>query len=1071
MTSAHSIVTNKNSSSQTRSWRRVDIFWSDSDANNWDIEKYYAPTLGLLEKNGVLKRANLALNLRRDKGKPNSQITEYAEKDYPSGRFQGSARAPIEQMLKDAAKVHARGKSDAVVCTEVSQWVIVQVKTYHEITDGDYSTFPNLHVWAFLQPPTIGGDASRREKEMGWVTDDIPRAGWFEAKVVWSQRGKESRALGSTPAFERFQPDGTGKNVVDAVYCDNGSPSAVSRNIPYRLIKNDNGTCTTIQIKLKATIRNDETKEDRERKVGQLKSEVKDKLVKAGEDSDTIEKIIGSIDRYEAGSFLKVWARNLDYIWSPPPTAGDVADDESERCMNVMQMLDSPEGKNDQYIFQNFNNTPPKDGEDTYFRPFSFRNHAWKRNKVVVNRWGEGVGSESAYNSELVYILLLPTEVLEKIDKLFTDDKVATAAKSSENNWILPLSVCISYFAVLSMLRKIKSSQKDPDKFQAVIDAINLPKHAAILASMDPARDKGGFLKSFQDSKLHDVFNGDPASGTFTDSKQKLCQFFAVLFKQAYAIALTWGDGEFDKFVEDYESRQKQFWNSKNSKGISKSLGFGTSDNQLVNINDVFKEVEKTKKLAGTKLPGYFAWLEWAVMLKLGFSLGAQVSFGKKSLSSKEEQFFLNGSLDPKGLVSLAVELGAIWSMTNQEKVQASSEEAWEWAETVKYILTWVELKLGISLCLKSEGKLGFDVNFLSTQGEKIKALFNPYLQIDHKMSLDSQIYATVSNLVQIDYSALHYQIMHLTGSGVSIGGHLYVGGKAVAGLKPYSFVWGIVEAQDQEALFERQNAVLGGAVTVLANYRGQPDPSHYCLDICMEGEAVSSKNYVGVPIFCDEVQRERVAVLGEGSEFPDRIRITNTLAIDDTFFEDQNKKRFLKQLIGTDQRMSGIIGLTDSQFKNDEITKGKTSNAKSHLTILSPSVHINTPGDFSLTETIRLAINISNFSCRIPVYLWVYEDEDRCIYTRSRTSNCIQVSSLKQGNRNNLAGYVSVPLREFRIMDNVRNELSYKVPLTTKVANISFRISLDPEGEFMLKSRTWDGKMLETNAVHDIKV
>lgn len=1056
MSKANGIVSNRNAKANP-SWRRVDIFWSDKDPRNWNINTYYAPHYTLLEKDGVLKRANAALNLRRDRGKPTSQVAEYAEKEFSPQDFMGSARVPIDEMLKEAARVHAHGRSEAVVCTQVSQWVIIQVKTYHDIVEGDYTTFPNLHVWGFLQPASIGGDADRREREMGWVTDDIPRAGWFESRVVWSQQGSAEPVPYPTPVVVRYGAENGKKAIVDAVSSSDRDPNRVKEKIPYRLVKNDDGTCTTIQVKVKVIVRNDETPEDRERKHGELTGEIRTKLSEKGKDEKTIQEIIASVDRYEAGSFLKVWARNLDYCWSPPPTAGHVADDESERCMTAMDLVDSPKGKISRYTFQNFNNTPPKDEEDTYFRPYSFRNHSWKRNKIVVHPWGENAGSEDAYNRELVYILLLPAEVLEKIDKLITDTDVEKSAKDPGNTWIIPLSVCISFFVLLSMLRKIKSSQTDKDKFQSVIDALNLPKYAAILASMEPARDKETFKKNFQNPKLQDVFKGDPASGTFTDSQQRLCQFFAVLFKQAYAVALSWGDGEYEKFVESYEKQQNAFWNSKNSKDVSRSLGFGTSDSELVSIDYVFREVEKVKKLGGSKLPGYFAWLEWAVLLKLGFKLGAQVKFGKKAQDDKTERFFLNGSLDPMGFISLAVELGAVWSMVNESKRQSSSREAWEWAETVKYVLTWVELKMGISLSLKSEGKIGFDVDFLSTLGRKMQAIFDPFLKIDHKLDLDSQIYATVSNLVQINYSALHYRIMHLTGSGISIGDGLHVGGKRIAGVKAFSFVWGKVDAQEQLAHFQSARAVLGKTLEVTADYRGQPDPAHYCLDICYEGPSLSGKSHESVPVFCDEIARERAD--SGVDDFPDQITLSNVLTIDESFFKNGLKKRFLKNLLSDDQEVSGVISLNDEQYKDDAITKARTSS-DNQCTIPSPYVSISLPyEDFSLNDTITLAIVVYSFACKVPLYLWVYEDEDVCVYTGDIDLNCRKFS-LETISGDTLAGRVQVPLAEYRIVAQARNDL-FRNPFTSLKANLSFRVSLDPEGELMLKAKDVNGKLV----------
>ncbi len=479
------------------SWKRVDIYWAnaalDDSASAWEIDDFHTPQYEKLDIAGEFAQrapdgvsAKFVTHLRTDKvsgvpspGDTKSAVTDEVEKS----QSDDAMRQAMQNLVGRAEKVLESGKVAGAICTEVSQWVIIEAQTYKPIVKDKPDTYPVLHIWGFLQPLYIGNSESMKEN-FGYVIDDIPRAGWGEMKLTW-RTDDETGAV--SPSLVRVKTvfDTLGNTSVTEVPLESVAfrfPDSAEEN--YR-----------VQVKVKLTIRNEETVGDRARKNVAFMGEVRRKLAAAGKQDQEIEEQLRKVDRFECGSYVKGWVRNLAYRWERPDGGpSTVLDDETEECMRTMDTCDRPHDLG-AFIFRNYPVTPEK-GEKEMFRPMSFRNHMWKRNRITINKNGD-------QSTEAAFIALLPEEVIERIATLFAPSK----AEVEESQWLRNVVVPLVYVLLIVLLKKAKDQANKKEAFQKVVDALNLPQFAAIMATIGMPDSLEEFQKK---SKAFSALFGDP---------------------------------------------------------------------------------------------------------------------------------------------------------------------------------------------------------------------------------------------------------------------------------------------------------------------------------------------------------------------------------------------------------------------------------------------------------------------------------------------------------------------------------------------------------------------------------
>lgn len=323
-----------------RRWGWAEIYWAkrdDGSETDWDT-RYQRPMFEIYDEQAVMKDMLHLPGEYRDKALCEIADEFNGDTSQPGLDLYGMLSKEVERLEKE---------KDAIACTWVRQWIIVEVQPIIGVEFAFHEALPYFDLWAFMQPEQIGNTA-RMEDERGFVTDDIPRAGWFDARVGWLYHDDMWRAVMQ-------------ENV------HRGSEIALKpvREIPCRLVESDYpnshvkhpsyGRGIRFQFKIPVTVRNQLTLDDLERKKGAIEvlrsragSGMEDAvaeqvLAEAGLPEgvalgDLSEKQINELLRIEVGSWLKIWVRNACYDWmNALPT-----DDRTEECMRLMNTLDQP---------------------------------------------------------------------------------------------------------------------------------------------------------------------------------------------------------------------------------------------------------------------------------------------------------------------------------------------------------------------------------------------------------------------------------------------------------------------------------------------------------------------------------------------------------------------------------------------------------------------------------------------------------------------------------------------------------------------------------------------------------
>lgn len=184
-----------------------------------------------------------------------------------------------------AAELRMNKNSIGVMCTEVRQWISVEIEC-----NASQTISPAVHVWAFLQPANIGGNTDALAGDQVAVLDDFPRSGWGEYRI----------AEGGTSCVRRTWVDGTLKE----------------ETVPGNCLKVERKSQQVFVFHLQLAIRNDVTP-------GDLARQKKQKGPPR------------PLDDYEAGCWLKVWVRDPAVAWGMDP-----ADDEANTLVERMDQMD-----------------------------------------------------------------------------------------------------------------------------------------------------------------------------------------------------------------------------------------------------------------------------------------------------------------------------------------------------------------------------------------------------------------------------------------------------------------------------------------------------------------------------------------------------------------------------------------------------------------------------------------------------------------------------------------------------------------------------------------------------------
>jgi hypothetical protein len=244
-------------------WNSVSLHWTDSDTSS------FVPVDGL----------------------PWIRRTEKSKLFNKNGPLRVVAK--YRNTLGVAADKASDYRHVSLIADAIEQYVLVEIAMAKEVSASPGGDWPKFRIWAFLQPPTIGNNKERNQANGGYVVDDIPRAGWFEAVV-------DGRSMTAEEIdYSKGHKTPAGRKTIKVT----GARDATKTNV--------------VRFKICARVANNESEAELEAKAKALRKKHQD------------------VSLMEAGSYLKVWVRNEERTWSVNPL-----DDDSEKIVKSMADAD-----------------------------------------------------------------------------------------------------------------------------------------------------------------------------------------------------------------------------------------------------------------------------------------------------------------------------------------------------------------------------------------------------------------------------------------------------------------------------------------------------------------------------------------------------------------------------------------------------------------------------------------------------------------------------------------------------------------------------------------------------------
>lgn len=458
-----------------RQWRSIRIYWSDWDpcqpfeddpqGFNQTFPFAIVHSVGdakALNQRVYLNRYENLYQVRTQEGRP-FQTKHYNQAHAEDGLhdktfadatkpYQESIKVPDDLMTDfcptqkaschpDSTESDPSSKTIKKYCagriaSAVSQAVILRIELAQEVScEDEIALLPNILTWAFLQPPTIGGNPYRVAANNGWVVDDAQKSGWFKAAI----QGTCATYDDASGYFKAPMYVNRSQTTVDDA---TGQASTVTNIIEDTAwIKVDSNAPNIVYVKYRVEVRNDCSKEDFKRR--------RDKLVEGEKYAEVLS--------LECGSYLKVWARNLDFNWGGSDY--EPQDHYNEDLRVAMEGLDERSADNapakdptepqtystvlgptsidregvgmegklkdkDTLISSDLRNTL-RGVRNPGYNPQLYRNHTWRRERLVDGEWitnedGERVelpvNSAEKTRGDLLYVGLYPAELIDALN-------------------------------------------------------------------------------------------------------------------------------------------------------------------------------------------------------------------------------------------------------------------------------------------------------------------------------------------------------------------------------------------------------------------------------------------------------------------------------------------------------------------------------------------------------------------------------------------------------------------------------------------------------------------------------
>jgi hypothetical protein len=787
----------------SRRWGWAEIHWSNRDNTDWRLDQYTNPVLDEYNLEGLRVGSGLI------------------KTDVEGKKFINTA-----QSFKDR-----RG----YICSSVTQWIIVEIQPILGIEYVLMDSFPHFEVWGFLQPYNIGNRTDMK-KDNGWVSDDIPRAGWFKTEICWFKEVGNGGIPKYIPKMsqrlwndEKGEPIPGGKIAgwknIDCVLTSGDSPS-----LKHHPVRPSYGAGKRFLFKIPVIVKNILTPSDI------VKNQ--ENFLKCNPNVTLSDEQKLQMLRFEIGSFLKIWVRNSTFSWDKE---AEPADDNTTKTMMQMHKIDCaalhpnnnflkpvltpavqidrlndpdsvseyvnyyyrsgagltelslkqasqnaptdassvaitpmsvmemkipahlddgldiiPPGEDansflkpaDKTIPDKFDENPANEQKNRYkcgnefFRPYSFRNHVWKRNRFTA---------DGKYNDkEYFYVALWPEEFLEKLDSAFVKDP----SRATLPEFLGVTLVYIGFLYLLSLAAqksakqaKSKGKEKDSGLIKAILEHDDWPLAAAILGCYGfPNPKETSWLDKSEPKTFENMIK--EFKKRLEDSTVSAEKMFSTAYKllQTYFVCTLDANGyksianldQWSKTIDRMKYRTTGYEN------IKKKTEFGSIKGSLVDNEIEFTGVETTfvKAKAWPLPPPYLSWL----VIAAAFKCSTEVK-GKVDLSNFGDLEFKLDTTITGELPGVHVLLAPFWTMMAEldtaftgckveksHKISAKEHwdvkkkyekegKDWEFAKVIEQLLDYFGAKLELAVKISVNGKFVFKTDF-KKMPDFLKALF-----------------------------------------------------------------------------------------------------------------------------------------------------------------------------------------------------------------------------------------------------------------------------------------------------------------------------------------------------------
>jgi hypothetical protein len=466
------------------------------------------------------------------------------------------------------------------------------------------------------------------------------------------------------------------------------------------------------------------------------------------------------------------------------------------------------------------------------------------------------------------------------------------------------------------------------------------------------------------------------------------------------------------------------------------------------------------KRLADGNLPGYFAWIVWGLYVRFGYELGGSVNV-KRVKNTGSSGYEILGEFSPKGSVSGNFELSGFWCATDDfAKNPEAHYSDWKFEKSIKYLLSWLDLKAGVGIKLSMRG--GFSLSIAADWKPDGKGVlkreisWKPGANIDFDAKVDLPLYCTAFNLFAVNYPAIHFGLLRATNSGLAAAyDGVWVGDRQVVRSSGLRHNWASEVRLRDAADFERTVEIcLGENACLYACCSGinETNKDQVCASLAFEEAGAKTVDWFDT-VVSKNVELLHSRVRTQAADFTHRVVCT-------VKSEPSSSVPGILKLIAEEERQ--VHGRIVYNRDSNRVATTLDSRKTQRIVVKRPHVRgFSMTGEGKLTarSSVTVLFSICDFAmAQHPAYLWLYEADvtstDLCPYIR----NAEQCFVCPQHSLNGTRAVYRCELNLGNFEIDPWGDGVLRLRLRERVYTIRPKVSLDAKGEAPLLFDTGSG-------------